>query len=85
MEKGTGCFSSDHLCIVLGRDTEFKKTKGTGGLIGRADAFVKVPGITHCSDNSLCSLSVSWKFHKKAISRLDPFDRRQAEISGTRL
>ena len=47
----TGYFSSDHLWIVLGRDSEFKKTKGTGGLVGRPDAFVKVPGITHFSDN----------------------------------
>ncbi len=31
--KGTGCFSNDHLCITLGRDTEFKETKSTGGLL----------------------------------------------------
>jgi hypothetical protein len=46
----TGYFSNDHLCIALGRDTEFKKTKGTGDLVGRSDAFVKVPGITRFSD-----------------------------------
>ena len=27
MEKGTGYFSNDHLCIALCHDTEFKKTK----------------------------------------------------------
>ena len=30
-----------------------KKTKGTGGLVGRPDALVKVPGINHFSDNPL--------------------------------
>ncbi len=37
----------------MSRDTEFKETKGTGGLIGRADACVKVPGIIHFLDNPL--------------------------------
>jgi hypothetical protein len=50
----------------MGRDTEFNKTKGTGGLDGRPDALVKVPGITHFSDNSLCSLSVSSKSPQKS-------------------
>jgi len=36
LKKGTGYFSNDHLCIALGRDTEFKKSKGTGGLDGLA-------------------------------------------------
>ncbi len=66
MGKGTGYFSNDHLCIALGRDTEFKKTKGTGGLVSRTDALVKVPGITHFSDNpsstELSDESVSFYF-----------------------
>jgi len=49
----SGYFYNDHLCIAPGRDNEFKKTKGIGGLIGRPDAFVKVPGITHFLDNPL--------------------------------
>ncbi len=64
--KGTGYFSNDHLCIALGRDTEFKKTKGTGGLVCRLDALVKVPDITHFSDNpsytELSDESVSFYF-----------------------
>ncbi len=47
--KGDSYFSNDHLCIAPGRDNEFKKTKGIGGLIGRPDAFVKVPGVIHLS------------------------------------
>ena len=43
----SGYFSNDHLCIAPGRDNEFKKTKGTGGLVGPPDALVKVPGIAH--------------------------------------
>ena len=66
MEKGTGYFSNDHLCIALGCDTEFNKTKGTGGLVSRPDALVKVPGITHLSDNpsrtELSDESVSFYF-----------------------
>jgi len=38
---------NDQLCIALIRDTEFKETKGTGGLVGRPDALVKLPGFTH--------------------------------------
>jgi len=68
----TGYFSNDQSCIALGRDTEFNETKGTGALIGRPDAFVKVPDVTHISDNSLCSLSVSGKFHKKQLADLIP-------------
>jgi hypothetical protein len=37
--------------------------KGTGGLDGRPDALVKVPGITHHSDNpSSAELSVELVF-----------------------
>jgi hypothetical protein len=32
-----------------------QKSKGIGGLIGRSDAFVKVPGITQLSDNLSCA------------------------------
>ena len=53
LEKRTKYFSNDHLCIALGRDTEFKETKSTGGLVGQPDALIKVPGITHFSDNPL--------------------------------
>jgi len=39
MEKGTGYFSNDHLCIALGRDTEFKEAKSTGGQVSPPDAL----------------------------------------------
>jgi len=55
--KGGGILSNDHLCIVLGRNTEFKETKGTSGLVGRLDAFVKVPGITPLSDDPVYAQS----------------------------
>ena len=80
----TGYFSSDHLCIVLDRDTEFKNTKGTGGLIGRPDAFVNVPGISHRSDYPLAPLTGFREFPKgrKGLTELaqgsyGPFQRFQ--------
>lgn len=38
--------------------------KGTGGLDGRADALVNVPGISHLSDNPLAPLICFWEFPK---------------------
>ena len=63
LEKRTGYFSNDHSYPWIAILSS-KTTKSTGGLIGRVDAFVNVPGITHLSDNPLATLNAFREFPK---------------------
>ena len=51
-------------CFFTNILRETKKSKGTGGLVGRPDALVKVPGITHLSDYPLAPLICFREFPK---------------------